>query len=92
MFFKKIIFTVRPDLQGSCDQPKEIRNGKFIAYEPDGLQIDSQSLIGKYTLGQGLKYRCNYGYRLIGESTMRCNYDGWSGSPPVCVYCKLFYD
>ena len=30
-------------------------------------------------------YSCHYGYKLVGESTRKCLYDGnWSGEEPEC--------
>ena len=38
-----------------------------------------------YTVGSVAEYKCDYGYRLVGQSTRSCQYDEqWSGQEPVC--------
>ena len=35
-------------------------------------------------------YSCDYGYKLVGDSVRRCQYNGyWSGKEPVCKKSKL---
>ena len=36
-------------------------------------------------VGDTVTYFCNYGYELIGDTTVTCQASGnWSGSPPIC--------
>ena len=45
-------------------------------------------------IGQGfgaiVRYRCDQGYRLVGDASRTCKSDGlWSGLDPVCIGGKL---
>ena len=38
-----------------------------------------------YTPGYKAHYKCDYGYKLIGEAYRECLYSGyWGGEEPVC--------
>lgn len=59
---------------GLC-QSKEIKNNS-------SLQI--------HRIGALAKYRCERGYKIIGEPLVSCEETGlWSGQVPECI-CKLF--
>jgi hypothetical protein len=36
------------------------------------------------TYGQTVSYTCNQGYILDGATTLKCEENGWSNSPPTC--------
>ena len=41
-------------------------------------------------VGSIATYSCNRGFKLVGDSKRRCQYDGkWSGEEPVCKRCEL---
>lgn len=42
-----------------------------------------------YKIGALLKYRCERGYKIVGEPLSTCENTGvWSGSVPICI-CKF---
>lgn len=52
---------------------------------------DSEKSFSTYRIGALVKYRCERGYKIIGESLSTCEDTGtWSGSVPQCV-CKHFF-
>ena len=66
-------FKYRHFLSAPCDseRPEEIRNG-FVRYH--GVRH-----------GDKAKYRCNTGYKLVGDTFMTCSYGKWVGKEtPYC--------
>uniref|UniRef100_A0A7N5JS29 CD55 molecule (Cromer blood group) n=1 Tax=Ailuropoda melanoleuca TaxID=9646 RepID=A0A7N5JS29_AILME len=59
-----------------CPEPPEVNNGFIL------------DLRDTYVYQQAIKYRCNEGFTLIGESSIYCTVKGdqgeWSGPPPEC--------
>jgi len=50
---------------------------------------DSGTSLTTYKIGSLVKYRCERGYKVIGEPLSTCEETGqWSGEVPQCV-CKL---
>lgn len=44
-----------------------------------------------YRIGAVAKYRCERGYKIVGDSLITCEDNGiWSGTIPECV-CKYLY-
>jgi hypothetical protein len=51
---------------------------------------DSGTSLTTYKIGSLVKYRCERGYKVVGEPLSTCEDSGkWSGDVPQCV-CKLF--
>lgn len=78
---------IRPSCVLSCSTPGGISNGKFIGYTRDGewLEGTSYNTQRKYLNGYYVKYSCNNGYRLTGNSKITCGNAAWLGLPPKCV-------
>ena len=59
-----------------CDYLKDLKHGEV---NHDGVYV-----------GDNATYSCHYGYKLVGESTRKCLYDGeWSGEEPKCKKSML---
>ncbi|KAF6037688.1 hypothetical protein EB796_004007 [Bugula neritina] len=63
-------------VQGGCDhRPKEISNG--------------MALYRGTKYGDRVRYNCNAGYKLVGDTFLTCRNGRWEGTVPECkaVYC-----
>lgn len=52
--------------------------------------VDSAVSVATYKIGALVKYRCERGYKIVGDPLSTCEENGlWSGTIPECV-CKHF--
>ncbi|KAH9360920.1 hypothetical protein HPB48_003581 [Haemaphysalis longicornis] len=72
--FWTLIIYIRPDVLHaavSCGHPGEVRWGRLL----DAV----------FAFPRPVRYECNQGYRLVGDSTLYCQSNGrWSGTKPEC--------
>ena len=71
-------FLVILSFKASCPKPVVPSNGRVL-----------NSMPGLSRHGDKVKYACNYGFRLEGSSTIRCNNGKWKPSSPLCKGMKV---
>ncbi|KAA0707135.1 Complement factor H H factor 1 [Triplophysa tibetana] len=60
-----------------CDSPQVIENGRYDEKEDPDI---------KYVYGDGVNYKCNTGFNLIGSDVIKCSEDGkFQPEPPKCI-------
>jgi len=60
-----------PVVSGGCDhRPKEISNG--------------MALYRGTKYGDRVRYKCNAGYKLVGDTFLTCRNGRWEGTVPEC--------
>ncbi|XP_017460978.1 PREDICTED: locomotion-related protein Hikaru genki-like, partial [Rhagoletis zephyria] len=59
--------------------------GRTLIRTADSTQNSAQT----YKVGALAKYRCERGYKMVGEALVTCEDNGqWSGAVPECVYVE----
>ncbi|KAI8481959.1 Sushi, von Willebrand factor type A, EGF and pentraxin [Branchiostoma belcheri] len=70
----------------ACSIPDNIPNGKFgIMEKPETGDLP-------YPQGTVIRYKCNRGYRLVGQEERTCEGGHWSGETPTCVQICSHFD
>uniref|UniRef100_A0A3Q1EEN8 Sushi domain-containing protein n=1 Tax=Acanthochromis polyacanthus TaxID=80966 RepID=A0A3Q1EEN8_9TELE len=56
-----------------CPRPDETPNGSYQIIEGED-----------FVFGTAIQYVCDQGYQVVGDDTLNCNLDGWTGKAPTC--------
>lgn len=78
-----------------CPEPKLANHSIFTVSGNDRLygrtlvRNSDQNAYTTYKIGSLVKYRCERGYKIVGESLSTCEDTGtWSGAVPECIYVE----